>query len=265
MKRISAASIFWLCSTVLASAQEEPSVKVPVIGWLSPATTESYHQPGAGNPGPELLRTSLARHGLIDRKNIRVDMRLAEGKLDRLPGLAEALVREGATVILAYGEAAGRAAQAATKTLPIICVGDDLVDSRLVADLAKPDRNITGVSILATELDAKKIEILKELLPRAKRFGVLNDPATSGPQRPHGMAETARRLGITLQTIDVRAQRLRGRLSDLPGGRCGRSQYRILGDADELQATARGVELGLEDSRDLPISQYGGSRMPREL
>lgn len=74
----------------------------------------------------------------------------------------------------------------------------------LAADLARPGRNITGVSLLATELDAKKLEVLKELLPRAKRFGVLNDPATSGPQRPQAMAEAARRLGITLQTIDVR-------------------------------------------------------------
>jgi putative ABC transport system substrate-binding protein len=203
MRRIAALAVFWLSGTVLASAQEPP-VKVPVIGWLSPATTESYNQPGAGNPGLQLLRNSLARHGLIDGRNIRVEMRLAEGKLDRLPGLADALVREGATVILAYGEAAGRAAQAATKTLPIVCVADDLVDSGLAANLARPVRNMTGLSILATELDVKKLELLKELLPRAKRFGVLNDPATSGPQRPHGMAEAARRLGVTLQTIDVR-------------------------------------------------------------
>ena len=203
MRRIAVLSVLWLTGTVLASAQEPP-VKVPVIGWLSPATTESYRQPGAGNPGPELLRNALARHGLIDGRNVRVDMRLAEGKLERLPGLADTVVREGATVILAYGEAAGRAAQAATKTLPIVCVADDLVDSGLAADLAKPVRNMTGISILATELDVKKLELLKELLPRAKRFGVLNDPATSGPQRPRGMAEAARRLGVTLQTIDVR-------------------------------------------------------------
>jgi putative ABC transport system substrate-binding protein len=184
------------------SAQE--SGKVPVIGWLSPATTESYSQPGPGNPGPQLLRDSLARHGLIDGKNVRVDLRLAEGKPERLPGLAEALVREGAAVILAFGEAAGRAAQAATRTLPIVCAGDDLVDSGLAADLAKPGRNITGVSILATELDAKKLQVLKELLPRARRFGVLNDPTTSGPRRPRELAASARRLGLALQTIDVR-------------------------------------------------------------
>jgi len=202
MRRIAFTLIFWLCSTVLPYAQEPP-VKLPVIGWLSPATTQSYQQLGPGNPGPKLLRDSLAKHGLIDGKNVRLDMRLAEGKLDRLPGLAEALVRDGATVVLAFGEAAGRAAQTATKTLPIVCVADDLVDSGLAASLARPGSNMTGVSILATELDAKKIEVLKELLPDAKRFGVINDPTTSGRERPQKMAETARHLGIELQMIDV--------------------------------------------------------------
>ena len=133
-------------------------------------------------------------------------MRLAEGKLDRLPVLADGLVREGATVILAFGEPAGRAAQAATTTVPIVCVADDLVDSGLAADLTKPVRNMTGISILATELDIKKLEVLKELLPHAKRLGILNDPATSGPQRTHGMTEAARRMGITLQMIDIRGR-----------------------------------------------------------
>jgi putative tryptophan/tyrosine transport system substrate-binding protein len=203
MRRSALALIFWLCSAVLTYAQEPP-VKVPIIGWLSPATTESYSQPGAGNPGPQLMRASLARHGLMDGKNVRLDMRLAEGKPDRLPGLAEALVREGATVILAFGEEAGRAAQAATKTLPIVCVGEDLVDSGLAASLARPGSNTTGVSIFATEIDAKKIEVLNELLPGAKRFGVLNDPTTRGRARPQMMAETARHVGVELQTIDIR-------------------------------------------------------------
>jgi putative tryptophan/tyrosine transport system substrate-binding protein len=203
MRRITLVLIFCICGNALAFTQEPP-VKVPIIGWLSPATTESYQQPGAGSPGPQLLRGLLAKHGLIDGKTIRLDMRLAEGRLDRLPGLAEALVGEGAAVILASGESAARAAQAATKTIPIVCVGDDLVDSGLAASLARPGSNMTGISILATELDTKKIEVLKELLPHAKRFGVLNDPATSGRARPQKMAEIARRLGIELQTIDIR-------------------------------------------------------------
>ena len=203
MRRIALALISWLCGIALAFAQD-PSAKLPIIGWITPSTTESYQQSAPRSPGPRLLRESLARHGLIDGKNMRLDMRLAEGRLDQLPGLAEELVRERAAVILAFGEAAGRAAQAATKTIPIVCVGDDLVDSGLAASLARPGSNMTGVSILATELDAKKIEVLKELLPGAKRFGVLNDPATSGWERPKKMAEIASRLGIELQTIDIR-------------------------------------------------------------
>jgi ABC-type uncharacterized transport system substrate-binding protein len=202
MRRIAFTLTVWLCSTVLLHAQEA-QIKLPVIGWLSPSTIRAYQQTGLGNPGPQLLRDSLAKFGLIDGKNVRLEMRLAEARLERFPGLAEALVREGATVILAFGEPAGRAAQAATATIPIVCVADDLVGSGLAASLAKPGSSMTGVSILATELDAKKIELLKELLPDAKRFGVINDPATSGEERTKKIGQTARHLGIEIQTIDV--------------------------------------------------------------
>jgi putative ABC transport system substrate-binding protein len=194
MRRIAFTLVIWLCSTVLPHAQEA-QVKLPVIGWLSPSTTQAYQQVGLGKPGPQLLRESLAKFGLIDGTNIRLEMRLAEGRLERL--------RDGATVILAFGEPAGQAAQTATSTIPIVCVADDLVGSGLAASLAKPGSNMTGVSILATELDAKKIELLKELLPDAKRFGVINDPATSGGERSKKIDQTARHLGIEIHTIDV--------------------------------------------------------------
>jgi putative ABC transport system substrate-binding protein len=202
MKRFAVALALWLCGTLLASSQDSPP-KIPIIGWITPSTTESYRQTAPGSPGLALLREMLARHGLIDGKTVRVDMRLAEGRPERLPGLAEALVRDGASVILAFGEAAGRAAQAATTTIPIVCVGDDLVDSGLATSLARAGGNMTGVSILATDLDSKKIEVLKELLPKAKRFGALNDPETSGRQRLQKMTDVARRLGIALQIIDI--------------------------------------------------------------
>ncbi len=76
-------------------------------------------------------------------------------------------------------------------------------NSGLAASLSKPGSNLTGVSILATELDAKKLQVLKELLPDAKRFGILNDPTTSGPVRPLAMAEIARRLGVEVANADV--------------------------------------------------------------
>ena len=176
---------------------------MPVLGWLSPATTQSYQLLGPDSPGPAQLRAAMAKYGLVDGTNIRVEMRLAEGKAERLPALAKELVESGATILLAFGEPAGKAAQAATATLPIVCVADDLVDSGMAASLSKPGTNITGVSILATELDAKKIQVLKDLLPDAKRFGILNDPTTSGPARTMAMAEVARRLGVELTTVDV--------------------------------------------------------------
>src|SRR5215831_15647358 len=196
MKRtVALALAYGLCS-ILPGHSQEAGAKVPIIGFLSPATAQTVRAP--------LLREALAKHGFVDGNNVRVDVRVAEGKLERLPELAGALVRDGATLIFATGDPAGLAAQAATKTLPIVMIGDDLVGSGLVASLARPGGNITGVSILATELDAKRLEVLKELLPGAQRIGILNDPTTSGPGRPKGMAETAARLGIVLETIDVR-------------------------------------------------------------
>src|SRR5262245_21528479 len=110
----------------------------PVIGFLSPATAQTVRA--------QLLRDALAKHGFVEGKNVRVDVRVADGKLERLPRLAADLVRERVTVIFATGDAAGRAAQAATRTLPIVVVGDDLVGAGLVSSLAKPGGNITGIS-----------------------------------------------------------------------------------------------------------------------
>ena len=100
------ALLLLLATAGLATAQDA-SNKIPVIGWLSPATLQSYSQPGPDNPRPHQLRDALSKHGLIDGKGIRIDMRLAEGKLDTRPELAETVVREGATAILAFGEAEG--------------------------------------------------------------------------------------------------------------------------------------------------------------
>lgn len=127
-RRLLALGLGLLLLPCAASGQERT---VPVLGWLSPATTQSYQMPGSDSPGLALLRASLAKYGLVDGKNIRVDMRLADGKIERLPALAKELVESGATVLLAFGEPAGKAAQAATETLPIVCVADDLVDSGL--------------------------------------------------------------------------------------------------------------------------------------
>jgi putative ABC transport system substrate-binding protein len=104
---------------------------------------------------------------------------------------------------VALGDPAVRAAQQATRSIPIVAMADDLVASGLIASLARPGGNTTGVSILATELDAKKLEILKQIIPRARRFGVLSDPANTVPARRQAIADRARTLGVELQTVEV--------------------------------------------------------------
>src|SRR5262249_48957828 len=113
-------------------------------------------------------------------------------------------VRDQPSVIVAFGEAAARAAQAATRTIPIVATTADLVASGLIASLAKPGGNVTGGSLLGTELDAKRLEGLKEILPSARRLGVLNDPAAIGTGGLQAIADMARAQGVSLLTIDVR-------------------------------------------------------------
>jgi putative ABC transport system substrate-binding protein len=145
----------------------------------------------------------LAALGYVEGGNVRLDFRFAEGHADRFPTLAAALVGDKANVIIALGDAATRAAQQATRTIPIVAIADDLVAAGLVQSMAKPGGNTTGISILATELDAKKVEILKEIVPAARHFGLLRDPASSTEARLRAIAEMARTLGLELQTVDV--------------------------------------------------------------
>ena len=149
------------------------------------------------------FKDALAALGLVDGRNIRLEVRLAEGHLERLPELAQSLVQAKASVILAFGPPAIRAAQQATSTIPIVA-NADLLASGLIASLARPGGNTTGVSMLSTELDAKRLEILKEIVPSGRRFALLSDPATKVPARVQAIADVAHALGVELQTVDIR-------------------------------------------------------------
>jgi putative ABC transport system substrate-binding protein len=195
MRRIIVALAAWLCAAVPASAQE--TSQLPLVGVLQIGTAAS------GEPFAGLLRDALAALGDVDGKTIRLDFRRAEGDAGRFPEMAAALVRNKASVIVAIGEPAAQAARRATTTVPIIAAVSDLVAAGLIASLAQPGGNITGESHLVPELDAKKLELLKELLPTARRFGVLGDRAVSVPTQLQAVADRARRLGVELQTIDV--------------------------------------------------------------
>src|SRR5690348_2953091 len=187
MRSVSVALAAWLCAAAPVLAQDKATL--PLVGVLRLNTLENVE------PFPTVFRNALAALGQVDGRNVRIELQLAEGHAERFPELARALVRENASVIFASGDAATRAAQQATKTIPIIAVVDDIVGSGLIDSLAKPGGNTTGVSILANELDAKRLEILKQILPRGRRVAVLNDP-TSASARPEMLAEAARVLGI---------------------------------------------------------------------
>lgn len=184
-----------LCYPVPAAAQHG-SRSLPLIGWLRIAVPEQE----AGKP----LRQALAAHGLVSGEKIRFEIRSAEGQIERFPALAEALVRDGAKIIVSFGPDATRAAMAATKTIPIVAVSA-FVEEGLVSQLSRPAGNLTGVSILVNELDPKKLEVLKELLPETSHVAVLNDAATRIPERPAAMAAAADQLRLKLTTQSVTA------------------------------------------------------------
>jgi putative tryptophan/tyrosine transport system substrate-binding protein len=149
------------------------------------------------------LRKALTALGYVEGRNLRLDFRFAEGHADRFSALAKELAAEKAGVIVALGDAATRAAQQATRTIPIVVIADDLVTSGLIRSLATPGGNTIGISILATEFDAKNLEILKEIVPAARCFALLRDPASSTEARLKVLAGMARTLGIELQTVDA--------------------------------------------------------------
>jgi ABC-type uncharacterized transport system substrate-binding protein len=184
-----------LCIAAPVTAQE--ATKPPLIGGLRIGSTATVQ------PFVALLREKLAALGYADGRNLRLDIRAVE-HVERLSEAAEALVHEAPAVIVTFGEATTLAAQNATRVIPIVAAADDLVAAKLVASLARPGGNTTGVSILATELDPKKLEVLKEILPAARHVGVLNDPGASVPARLTAVSHTARVLGIDLQIVDVR-------------------------------------------------------------
>jgi putative tryptophan/tyrosine transport system substrate-binding protein len=195
VRRVAAALAVWLCLAVPVLAQDRSGL--PVIGMLridTPATAGSL---------VGVFRDALAALGHVDGKNVRLDVRLAKGDAGRFPELASSLVRDDPKVIIAQGPAAARAAQAATRTVPIVASTNDLVADGLIASLARPSGNLTGVSLLITELDAKRLQVLTELVPSGRRFGVLNDPAISGARGLQVIEDTARALGVELLLNDV--------------------------------------------------------------
>jgi putative ABC transport system substrate-binding protein len=182
---------------ILARAQQPAP---PVIGFLSPQSAED-----SKNFTVAFLQ-GLKETGYVEGQNVAIEYRRAENQYDRLPALAADLVRRRVAVIVAYGAAAALAAKAATTTMPIVFVtGTDPVAVGLVASLNRPGANLTGNTILNTELAPKQLQLLRELLPSAARFGVLADPAARSTQSViPDLQAAARMLGLQLVVVNVR-------------------------------------------------------------
>jgi putative ABC transport system substrate-binding protein len=146
----------------------------------------------------------LSRLGFVGGRNLIVDSRGYAVRTEQFPAVAAELVKAQVDAIVAGGAAAARAAQVATRTIPILTLTDDMVGQGLVASLARPGGNITGISILATELDGKRQEILIEMVPVARRMAVLADANTATPQNMRAPQEAARvrRVDLAVRLVE---------------------------------------------------------------
>ena len=184
----------------LRDAKAQQPGKVWRIGFLSGGA-----RPSDGAP-PAALREALQGLGYVDGTNLSYVGRWAEGKGDRLPGLAVELVGLKADLIVTQGGPAAEAAREATSTIPIVIVGaGDAVDTGLIASLARPGGNVTGISEQATELSAKRLQLLKEAMPKALRIAVLwNADDHAMTLRYREIEKAARVLGVTIRPLGVR-------------------------------------------------------------
>ncbi len=177
------------------AGEAQQARKIPRIGMLQVWSS--------ADPVVELIRPALREAGYVEGQTIAIEHRWAEGNAERLPALAAQLVRLKVDTIMTFGEPAIRAVQEATKTIPIVVATDDLVGAGLVASLARPGGNTTGVSILASEPNVKRLELLKKALPKVSRVAVLWDPG-SGTFHLAALEAAARSLGVELQVLEVR-------------------------------------------------------------
>jgi putative ABC transport system substrate-binding protein len=172
---------------------------MPVVGFMHYASaTTLVHL-------AESVRRGLKEAGYVEGQNVAIEYRWAEGHYDRLPGLAADLVRRQVTVITAGGAVAAKAAKGATATIPVVFTsGADPIASGLVKSLSRPGGNLTGVSLLAAEMATKRLELIRDLLPKARTVAMMINPTFPGAESEMAQVEAAGRV-IGMQIHGARA------------------------------------------------------------
>jgi putative ABC transport system substrate-binding protein len=193
---------FVLCAMLSAlggSAEAQQPAKIPRIGYLVAGALS------ANAARTEAFRQGLRELGYVEEKNILIEWRSAEGKLDRLPALVAELVRLKVDVIVTAGAAGTRPAKEVTATIPIVMSQDpDPVGNGFIASLARPGGNVTGLSSLIADLSGKRLELLKEIFPKLSRVAVFETSTNAGnAQQLRETKLAAGALGIKLQHLDI--------------------------------------------------------------
>jgi putative tryptophan/tyrosine transport system substrate-binding protein len=216
--------------------EAQESKNIPRLGFLSAGTAQSDGDRLA------IFREGLRELGHVEAKNILIEYRFADGKLDRLPELAVGLVRLNVNIIVTAGNEAVQAAKNATQTIPIVMAfSGDPVGAGFVANLARPGGNITGLSRINIELTSKRLELLNETVPSATRIAVLFNPEGRVPVLALKEAQAAaQKLGLQIQALEMQApqdiesafrsavRERAGAIMTLPGGFTGFYRKRIV-------------------------------------
>jgi len=202
--------VYALLALILATvhfAEAQQPKGVPRIGVLS----RGLHPSDSRAPSPhnfEAFRQGLRELGYIEGKNIIIESRYAEGRFERFPALAEELVRLKVEIIVVDSFTTARAVKKVTTTIPIVVAGGATqIGSGLVASLARPGGNVTGLTNISTELLGKRLELLKEVVPKVTRFAFLSDSDSEGSKAMFKETQVAAQtLGVKFQLVEVKAQ-----------------------------------------------------------
>jgi putative ABC transport system substrate-binding protein len=181
-------------------ATQAQQLAMPVVGFVNAASPQPYARMLSA------FLKGLSEAGYVENQNVKIEYRWAQGEIARLPALVADLVHRDVTVIAATGTPAALAAKAATTTIPIVFeIGTDPVELGLVASLNRPSGNVTGVAQLATEIGPKRLELLHEMIPKAKVIALLADPTDRAvfESMTRGVKAAAQSLGLELHVLNV--------------------------------------------------------------